>query len=207
MIRSMWYLGGRPRRAVSSGAIALSMASVFAPSALAASPACPSVDTTQAFSRWGDHGQYTAVPGGSFDADTGWSASGTAAIVDADNPFGLAAGAGALRLGAGASMTSPPICIDRSYPHLRFVLRASEARAKLTLTVLFADAKGKVIDAQLAAYDAKPYRAWNVSRIVKLGAAVPRAADVRDIRLRFSVGGRSGAWLVDDVYLDPYKRS
>ena len=36
--------------------------------------------------------------------------------------------------------------------------------------------------------------------------AVPNDEAVREVRLRFDVDGDERSWLIDDVYIDPYKR-
>jgi hypothetical protein len=47
---------------------------------------------------------------------------------------------------------------------------------------------------------------WAPSRIIDFKDAVPRGDGARHVRLRFWVDGKSGAWLLDDVYVDPHKR-
>ena len=185
-------------------AVAVTIAVVLAPPALA----CGVPDTSQPFSRWGDDADYVLMPGGSFEEAAGWSTIGSSLVVDADNPFEIGGqGARALRLDSGDSATSPSICIDRSYPHVRFVLRGQDATSKLKLSVLWTDARGRAMQEPLDDHDAKTYRAWGPSRTVRLKRALPRGEAIRDIRLRFWVEGKAGSWLIDDVYVDPYKRS
>ena len=192
------------RLAGSCCAIALSIVAASAQSA----GACPIPDSWHAFSRWGDEADYVLMPGGSFEDGIGWPGSGTPQIVDADNPLEPdGPGTRALRLGSGDSVTSPSLCIDRHYPHLRFLLRGEDAGAKLKLTVLWEDANGRQKQAPLDDHDPKAYRSWGISSVVKLRKAVPRGEGTHDIRLRFRVEGKAGAWLIDDVYVDPYKRS
>jgi hypothetical protein len=193
-----------PRRTGLCCAIALALAAVLAPSALA----CPRPDTTPAFSPWGDEADYFPMPGGQFEDGLVWTGSGSPEVVESDSPFELGRpGSHALRLRAGDAVVSPSICIDRSYRHIRFVLRGLDASSKLRLAVLWTDERGREMRTTLDDHDAKAYRAWGVSRIVRLRKAVPRGEAVHDIRLRFWVEGKRGTWLVDDVYVDPYKRS
>ena len=169
---------------------------------------CPSVTTFRPFSPWGDQREYVRIPGGSFDDDDfAWTGSGAARVVPADNPFQLGSrGIGSALLSSGDSLTSPAICIDRSYPHLRFVARALAGPAKLGLAVTWEDARGNEKETVLDAQDAKQYRGWGVSRMVRLRDALPRHEEIRDVHVRFFVDRKAGTWLVDDVFIDPYKR-
>jgi hypothetical protein len=172
---------------------------------------CPSVETSQAFSRWGDGSEYALVPGGTFEEGMTWSASGPAQAVATDNPLDITGESTASALlETSASITSPSLCIDRSYPHLRFAARAPDGaatQARLTLAVAWTDAFGRVNRAYLGGYQAMWYGGWSVSDVVDLRRAVPLDERIRDIRLTFKVEAwRPGKWLIDDILIDPYKR-
>jgi hypothetical protein len=189
--------------------LALILAAAPAATAQASEPpaACPGVETFRPFSPWGDERDYAAIPGGSFDDDVAWSGSGTASVVAADNPFQLgSAGTRAALLNSGDSFTSPSICIDRSYPLLRFVARAVAGPARLGVAITWVDARGNARQTMLDGHDAKRYQSWGVSRAVRLRDALPRREEIRDVHVRFFVDGKAGAWLIDDVFIDPYKR-
>ena len=142
------------------GFLALVLAATLAPAAQAyeKSDACPDVETFRPFSQWGDESDYVEIPGGSFDDETLWSASGTAGVVEADNPFQIGGtGTGAALLNGGDSITSPSICIDRRYPHLRFLARAAHGKAKLKTVVTWVDEKGNDKETLLDDHDSKQY--------------------------------------------------
>ncbi len=170
--------------------------------------ACPNVPTSAVFEDWGDISAYVAVPGGAFEDALIWSLEGTPVLVEERHPFEIGdAGETAVKLQSGDAIVSPKICVDHNYPHLRFVTRAHEGDAKLKLDVLWTDANGTRKTTRLEDHDGNAYRAWGLSRMVSLDKLLPKGEDARDIRLRFVVEGKTGTWLIDDVYVDPFKRS
>jgi hypothetical protein len=169
---------------------------------------CPDQPTTLAFERWGDDAQYAEVPGGAFESELTWSATGAAALVAQSDPFDIAGpGAWSVRLGAGDSITSPVLCLSRYHPHLRFVAQAAGSKSHLRIEVLYIDAKGKARAVPLQDQPGDRYAEWAPSPDVMLKKVLPtKVEDARDVQLRFSVPEDTGDWLVDDVYVDPAMR-
>ena len=99
------------------------------------------------------------------------------------------------------------MCITAFHPTLRFYVRASGSRAaRLLIEVLYEDLGGSVNTmpiAYIAATDT-----WRASSIVKLhvdlraAVATTRTAPVA---LRFSAEEEEATWMIDDVYVDPFK--
>ncbi len=172
-------------------------------------PQTCSIDTaTQAFASWGDDALYVGVPGGSFEDGLTWVSTGSPGVVAADNPLAVGGtpSQAAVQLGSGDSITSPVICLDRYTPTVRFAAHAADSASTLKLTVLWTDPDGNARQTLLAGLDAKRQPAWAPSRILDLKDAVPADDAVRNVRLRFSISGLSGTWLLDDVYVDPFRR-
>lgn len=90
-------------------------------SAAASTSRCPEVALTQPFA--GDSNWYTLAPGESADdfAGTGWTLTGGARIVSTTLKDG--ATGDVLDLPAGATATSPAMCVDSDYPTVRMVTR------------------------------------------------------------------------------------
>lgn len=179
--------------------------------ALAALPAaagayCPDQTLVQPFAEWGDDASYVAVPGGTFAGAFTWEAAGSPTLVSESNPFALdAADATSAQLEGGDGMTSPPLCVSRWHPHMRFSAHAVAQRgARLKLDVLWTDDHGKPKVAALTNADGRPFKSWHLSKELKLGKALPKGELVRDVRVRFTA--LTGSWVVDDVYVDPVKR-
>jgi len=194
----------RVRHSILTATITVTAALGLAPVAFA----CPDVESSPAFARWGDTAEYVAVPGGAFENALTWPATGTPALVEEVNPFGVGGvSTTAVRLQRGDSITSPSMCITRHYPHLRFVLRSADPDSHLKMHVLWTDDQGKRKETHLEDFDKNKFRDWGLSRNVKLKSALPKGEAVRDIQLRFSVEDKPGSWLIDDVYIDPYRRN
>ena len=172
----------------------------------AASAACPELPVYQRFAPWGDDAYYEEVPGGSFDEALSWTAVGAPELVENAHPLD---GSSAVRLRGGESITSPVLCVSKLHPHLRFLARAADGKSRLKIEVLWSDQDGRHERKPLsvAQEHAKHYQSWTPTSDVGLKKVLPKGLeDVRDIQLRFSVREESGDWLVDDVFVDPFKR-
>jgi hypothetical protein len=193
-----------------AAAAAAKAAAKSAPKAAAkagAGASCPRQQTTQAFATWGDAAAYALVVGGAFESLT-WSVTGTAALAPENEPFGIAGGGvSSVRLASGDSVTSPVLCLSRDHPHLRFLARATEPRSRLRLVVSYDEGKGRAHTVTLTDQLGDRYAAWAPSPDVDLKKVLPAEGAVRNVRLRFSVGGtQPGSWLVDAVFVDPVMR-
>ena len=193
-----------PRLALLMTTAVLALAAL--PSAAAAAE-CPAEPATTAFARFGDPALYALVPGGSFEGALTWAAFGDAALVGRNEPFFLSGpGTSSVRLRGKGSIVSPVVCVDALRPTLRFVARALDDDSRLVLEVLWNDA-GVHKRSVLEEHPSDLWRQWAPSKVVPLGTALPTGAgEVHDVRLRFSLKDGDGEWLVDDVFIDPYRR-
>lgn len=173
-----------------------------APGRAALGIACPD-PTTKAFSRWGDTASYSFVPNGGFEsAASGWTVTGSAAVVSGNERFYLHGlfDDSALRLPAGSSATSPQMCIGLLSSKMRFVVGGA-AGGTLRVEVLY---RG-IVSNLLGARDGGTVSTdgtWQPSPgIAMAGGLVP----VGTTSVQFRFVSTSGAPLLDDVYLDPYK--
>jgi hypothetical protein len=160
------------------------------------------------FSLWADRADYALAPGGDFESGAaGWTLSG-AAVIGENQPFAIGThGSRSLRLAAGSSVTSAPMCIDSSYPHFRlFARNLGRAKSPLRAEVLFLDAKGAV-KATASGNVIAPGTSWFPTDSLKIGvvfdAAVANGA--APVAFRFTAAKESD-WRIDDVYVDPYAR-
>jgi len=186
------------RRSVKTLLAVLAAGLVAAPAA----SACPASPVTQPFAAWGDVRDYVEVPGGSFEEGFAWDAVGTPVLAE-----GTEAGSAALRLHAGDSITSPALCVTRSYPHLRLLALAANRRSHLAIEALWTDAAGKPQQRPLEPQTALLHQSWLPTGDIPLRKVLPRdLGGVRDLRVRLSVVGPVGDWVVDDVFVDPVKR-
>ncbi len=175
----------------------------------APAPSCGDIDVSQVFMPWGDNDYYAPVPGGAFEGSLSWLAEGAPALVPEGSPFevGGEKSSGAVRLALGDSITSPAMCVNRYYPHVRFTARSNGPGSRLKVAALWTDKNGKPKVTKLDEQHESRYRGWGISGKVLLKGALPKEERVHDLRLRFYVDGGATAWILDDVYIDPYKRN
>ena len=173
--------------------------------------ACPS-PTSKAFAPWGDYANYAYAPNGGFESGSnGWSLSGGAKIVAGNSTF-FTHGAGerySLSLPAGSSATSPPMCIELFSSKMRFfTANTGSPSSKLKVQVLYGGGVGGLLSFVTKTLGLSDFgyvtagSAWQPSSSIgMLSGTLPLLT--RYVQFRFVPADASGAWLVDDVYLDP----
>jgi hypothetical protein len=165
-------------------------------------------DMSQVFRRFGDLANYQLVPGGSFENGTSWTVVG-GAVVPGNEPFFLtgAFDRSSLSLPAGVRATSPLFCVSAATPTMRFVARGNSRAAVLRVELLTPNPLNPSQMSVSTVYRVAGSGNWTTSPVVLLVAnATGLLSDglKTDARLRFVA--ESGTWLVDDVYLDPFKK-
>jgi len=202
----------RLRAALTAVACAIAFGALAAPAAQAASfseDACGAEASTQPFRQWGDVAQYVPVPGGSFEAgDDAWALSGGAKVVAGNESHYVNSpdDTRSLSLPTGSSATSPAMCTSLHRPTFRFFTRNTGSRfSNLRVDVLYA---GPLGDIRLYHLGLLSSSSWEPSLImpviVNFLSALPGAST--DVAFRFTPQGGSGAWSIDDVYVDPASR-
>jgi hypothetical protein len=154
---------------------------------------CAAQPLARTFLPWLDAAWYEAAPDGGLEAGgAGWTLSGGAAVVDGNDPY--LPGTSALSLPAGASATTPPVCVDLAHPTLRFFARGS---GPLTVTVLFSGPLG--VPTELSVGTALGSPDWAPS------ALMPVLGNLLSGQVSFRLAS-GGDWSVDDVFVDPYSK-
>ena len=164
----------------------------------------------QPFLRWADPAQYTLLQDGSFGAGArAWKLSSGASVVGENEPFRVHGDhrAASLRLDSGSSATSPALCVGIAHPTLRFFARNDgPLTSTLAVEALFEDALGttRSVDLGLVTGHSTWAPTLPLPVVANLLAVLP---DERTpVAFRFSTPPSSGAWLIDDVYVDPYSK-
>jgi hypothetical protein len=196
----MFTLANHPRRAAVA---ALAAASALAAGAGPAAAACPGQPTAQRFMPWADPAWYAPAPDGGFEAGAlGWTLAGGAAIADGNEPYFVdrRSDRRSLNLPGGSSATSPSICVGLEHPTLRFFLRNTGApEARLAVSVLISGA-GRTLP--VGVLTAGP--AWAPGPALPVTANVLSLVGSNQVAFRLTPVDSSGAWSVDDVFVDPY---
>jgi hypothetical protein len=184
------------------GTVALAVTAAPASAGLGLS--CPAPTSTP-FAAWSDNANYAFVPDGGFEAGgLGWRLSGGARVVSGNEAFYVHSKTdkASLSLPAGASATSPPMCISLLSSKMRFLARGnSGANVKVQILYqgLLSSVLGLLDGGTISLGDA-----WKPSPAIgMLGGALPLLT--ASVSFRFTAVGAAAA--IDDVYLDPMKSS
>jgi hypothetical protein len=167
----------------------------------------------QPFLSFKDDRDYVLAPGGAFEDASldGWAIEGGAGVALGNEPFNLrgTSDSYSLSLPAGASATSPLMCVDLHWPTMRFVAKqAAEKDAELEVEVLYPEAEAK----KATWHEAKKLKAklkdgWRPTDDVKLSPdRGGKFAGGRPVALRFTNTSEDGVWQIDNVYVDPKRR-
>ncbi len=178
---------------------------------VASAPDCAAQSLLKTFLPWWDIADYTALSGGDFEgAGDGWSMTGGAAIANGNESYyvGGSQDSRSLSLPAGASATSPAICVGLSHPTIRFFAKRRSggwlSLASVRVDVLFETSTGEV--ASLPIGGAGNGGSWQpTSPMVVVANLLPLLPGERTpVAFRFTAQGAN--FSVDDVWVDPYGR-
>jgi hypothetical protein len=198
--------------ALASGAV---LASLVLPAAAAAA-ACPTTEVSKPFQRFGDNADYSIVSNGHFESGTSdWSLT-SASVVSENESFKVrsASDTKSLRIKAKGKAVSPAFCVGIEHPTFRFFARrASGTWGVLNAKLRWTDEYGITYETLVGApsgglYIGDPYKSWRASPVLPLASALPlwQNGTSLSVRLVFAADGGGGDWLIDDVYIDPYRR-
>ena len=199
------------RSVVSSATVALAAVALSAAPASAAPSApagCPDVATVQPFAPWQDYADYLLAPDGDIEAGAaGWTLEDGAHAIEGNETFAVGGPADhrSLELPAGASATTPAMCIGEEHKTMRFFAR-SAGRGALTVEAMYSKRNGNGNAKSVTLGAVRADDAWAATdalpmRVNELAGDYDNAMSVS---LRFTVRGNA-SWQIDDVYVDPYK--
>jgi hypothetical protein len=172
-------------------------------SSAATSPSCNYGPASHPFTKWGDLASYTLVPGGSFESGTlGWTLSGARVVSGNESYYANSRyDSHSLALPAGSSATTAPFCVGLSRPTIRvFVANGGATSSKLRVKVVFRGLFGVLGILDGGTFSAGP--AWNASPIMLATLNAPLGT--KSAQFVFTPTDSSGAWRIDDLYVDPW---
>ena len=173
-------------------------------SSAATSPSCTYGPASHPFASWGDVASYTLVPGASFESGTpGWTLAGGAKVVSGNESYYANSryDSHSLSLPAGSSATTPPFCVSLDRPTIRvFVANGGSGTSKLRVKVVFRGLLGVlgVLDGGTFSAGSK----WNASPIMLATLNAPLGT--KAAQFVFTPADSTGAWRIDDLYVDPW---
>ena len=173
-----------------------------------AASTCPSTPTTKAFSGFGDTADYSLLSNGAFESGTtGWSL--TQAAVAAGNETFRVHGSGdakSLAMQPAGTVVSPAFCVSSAHPAFRFFARRTSGTwGVLYVNLRWTDASGDH-SLNVGALSGDTYKSWQPSPSMPLANTLPLNGNTLNVRLAFDAEDTGGAWAIDDVYIDPYRR-
>ena len=202
-------------RALLGAALAIACASVPAGTANAAlieTDACDDAALTQPFQRWGDSALYKLVPGGDAEGSLeGWSLSGGARRVAGSEPFAATGklGSSSFAIPAGGSVTTAATCVNAAYPSFRFFAKSSGGLLGLlplmTVELVYRDGLLGLVRVPIGTVT--PGKTWKPSPVMLSLASVGAAVAGGETPLAFRFTSLAGTWQIDDVFVDPFRRS
>ena len=188
----------RGRRLGTTAGVA-TIAALALPGAAQAAECAPQ-PTKQTFAAYGDTNQYFAAPGGTFESLGGWDQRGTPTLIGGFNLLGVLDPSKAADLGSGDGVKSVSFCVDRTMPHLRFTAKY-DGGGQLDVNVTTRYNGGS--DSNSGSVSPDEHRGWTPSRPIDLKTASIPAGEQGVATVSFR---SQGAWRVDDVSIDPYRR-
>ena len=180
--------------------------------ALVETSACDDAALTQPFARWGDNAFYKLAPDGDAEgALTGWTLAGGAKRVAGSEPFAATGrlGSSSLSIPAGGSVTTAATCVNAAYPTFRFFARSSGGLLGLlpamTVSLVYRDGPLGLVEVPIGTV--VPTSSWRQTMVMLTGSAVAAAVTDGEAPLAVRFRSLAGTWQVDDVFVDPYRRS
>jgi hypothetical protein len=162
------------------------------------------------FTAWSDTADYALAPGGNFETGAqDWTLTKNASLSAGNQPYQIVSTAdgSSLALPAGSVATSPPMCIDSTYPFFRlFAQKTANGKTGLKVNVLYLDTKGNLKGT--ASGELHPdVNHWILTDALKIGVTFDPTLynGAAPVRFQFSAG-KDNSWKIDDLYVDPYAR-
>lgn len=170
-------------------------------------PDCNSSDVAQPFTRWGDNANYFLPPNGDFENGAeGWGLTGGARAVADNEPWNVGGdGDGALQIPAGATVTSPTVCVGLDHPTIRLFAKRTSGLpllASLAVSVQAETSLGLTVTVPVNAVLLNTGSWSQTGRMLIVANLLPLLpGELTPIRLKFT--SLLGSFRIDDVYVDP----
>lgn len=194
----------RRRRAVAVGVTTAAVAaSATAAFGWGATKPCETRSNAKVFTSFGDNADYFLAPNGSFeDGDQDWQLSNGAKVAAGHQPY--LKGNGNLKLPKGSSAESRTMCVTHGENTVRlFVKVPPEVGATLHVEARVKGDHGDVAQTSFDVTGDKKATGWSPSEVLTIPDLLG-GTGMQELTLTFSSVGK-GSWLIDDVYVDPFK--
>src|SRR5262249_27006747 len=150
-----------------------------------------------------DSSSYALAPDGGFEnGGAGWTMAGGASVQGGNSSYYVRSRTDnrMLTVPAGASATTPGLCIDATMPPMRLFGKTLGAQgASLSVDALYTDSSG--VKSWHALGVEPGSTAWSASKVLRLPTVI------RSPQVQFRFTSKGGAYQLDDLYIDPYVRT
>ena len=165
---------------------------------------------SKTFLPWLDLADYTALSGGDFETGAaGWSLDG-ASVAGGNESYrvGGANDSRSLAIPAGASATSPTMCVGLTHPTIRFFVKRQSggwlSLASVRVDVLFETESGSVVSLPIGSVGGGG--SWQVTGPMLVVANLLPLLPGQKTPVAFRFTAQGADFSVDDVWVDPYSR-
>lgn len=170
-------------------------------------PSCAAAPVSKPFKPWLDAADYVTAPGGSFESGlTGWTKTGTVTVARDQEPWrvsGNKADASSVVLAPGSTLTSASFCGGLQYPTVRLFARSTAGSvAAASVAIKFTGRDGILYSLPLGLITAG--REWAPTGATLTLSGLPLLTGTR---LGLTITPLAGSLALDDIYVDPYRRS
>lgn len=171
---------------------------------------CSTPPVAQPFAPFGDSTLYSLVANGALESgSTDWSLS-KASVVSGNETYYVnsAKDSHSLSLPSGSSATTRAYCVGIDKPAMRFFARSSGTGLLSSLRVDVITETSLGLTLTLPIGTVSPKSSWSPSpKLMILASLLPLLPGQQTpVAFKFTPQG-SGNWLIDDVYVDPHRRS
>jgi hypothetical protein len=197
----------RAVRALVTGLVLAALPTVIAAPANAGT-ACGIRSLANPFTSWGDTNDYFLAPSGTFESGTsGWTVSSGVSTVSENEPWKVAGSthSKSLRIPGGGSAVTPDMCVASDENAVRFFVKTpGVAGQSLRIQVRVTNPSTHSIYMLSFGITSTGYSAWVLSPAVPL-PDLTGLQGKQNLQITFAPSSTAAAWLIDDVYVDPYR--
>jgi hypothetical protein len=173
---------------------------------------CDAQTLSQPFLPWADVANYTPAPNGTIEAGASSWALDAARVVSDNEPYNVAQdnGTRSLRIDAGGSAVTQPMCVGLGHPTVRFFSKRAMGGlggllSTLRVDVLYENNLG-LVETLAVGLVVNTGTGWTLTApflmVANLLPLLP--GETTPVSFRFTPQGPS-AWQVDDVFVDPWR--
>jgi hypothetical protein len=177
----------------------------------AAHAACPTTPVGKPFQRFGDSADYSLVSNGAFETGTsGWALSKASTVAGNESyKVRSSTDSRSLAIAPTGMAVSPAFCVGIEHPTFRFFARRTGGTwGVLNIKLRWTERDGRINEVVVGSLSGDGYLAWQPTPVLPLAVTLPlwQSGSSLNVKIVFDPEDYGGAWAIDDVYIDPYRK-